>query len=267
MGGGNHDESFDYGMEASAPHAQSQTQAYEQESHEQTSSKWEDIIDHTGKEGEDVTSSDDEDELVLVDAQVVDAVELSVTSQATYPGESSPSNGKRKVLKGQQRLIFDNMEMIDVPDEDGPEEDYLEHSAKLDRQSLSTYDIPIGPFESEGYDQKIVTDKQMSLFYRTFMASARLAQSSIGNVTGSVMYTAQCGRDAASITNQAGKYLANGALNAGQSVMIRVQESWPTWPRGFNGGILALSELLMEGIRSLPPSDAIIRPQGRQMTW
>jgi hypothetical protein len=273
MGDGKYDESSDSALGVNAPRTQSSTFASQQESQQPTFLELKNVSNPTTEEEEeDVTSSDEEDELVLVDTQMVDdAAEFAATSQASHPKRS---HGKGKSSKGSQLLMFDDMDMIDVPEGEDPEEESFQQFAKLDRVSLSGYDVPIGPFKTEEYEQDLGVDGQVSLFHhipgaqtaqQALSASKRLVQSDIGNVTGSVMSTARRTREAAVVTGQVGQHLAGEALNAGQGVMIRLQESWPTWPRGFNGGILAFSELLMEGVRSLPPSDAIIRPQGRQM--
>ncbi|KAL6916080.1 hypothetical protein FSST1_007575 [Fusarium sambucinum] len=221
---GNHDVSSDSELNANTLRTQSSVLTPRQESQE-NAPELEDVPIHDHIE-EEIVLSGDEDDLVVIDTQTVDAAE----------------------------------------DRD-PEEDYFEHRAKQERPNLSGYDVPIGPFNSEEYEKNLGVDNQLSLFHkipgvqtaqRALSASTHLAQSSVSNVTGSVVYTAQQ-------TRQAGQCFTDSVLNAGQGVMVRVQESWATWPRVVNGGIQTISQFVMEGVQSLPPSDIIIRPQGRQI--
>ncbi|KAF5677009.1 hypothetical protein FHETE_1911 [Fusarium heterosporum] len=101
-------------------------------------------------------------------------------------------------------------------------------------------------------------------------AAFRFAQTNIArsynSVTGGIITTTQRTCDAVTATGQVGGYVAEGAFAAGQNVAVMIQESWPNLPRPFNRGILdTVTGYLLEGIQSLPPSDAIIRPQGRRM--
>ncbi|RKL45723.1 hypothetical protein BFJ72_g3268 [Fusarium proliferatum] len=89
-------------------------------------------------------------------------------------------------------------------------------------------------------------------------ATAQIAQNNLArsydNLTGGLTYTAQ-----------AGGYLAEGAWRAGNGVVIWAQERWPNMPRVINRRVLgSLAEIVMEGVQALPPSDPIIRPQGRR---
>ncbi|RGP61465.1 hypothetical protein FSPOR_9993 [Fusarium sporotrichioides] len=266
MGVGKYDEFSDVELEHTALQTRSLDPTPRQESQEHTSLKLGNISSYTPIEEVDVTSSGDEDDLVFVEPQMVDAaIEFASTSRTARLDKRS--HRKTKFSKDSPLLVFDDTDMIEVAEDRDPEQDYLEHFAKLDRPNLSGYDIPIGPFESEEYEQGLRVDSQVSLFHkipgvhtaqRALSASTRLAQSGIGNVTESFAYTAQR-------TREARQYFADSVFEAGQGLMFRIQESWATWPRGVNGGIQTLSQLLMEGVQSLPPSDTIIRPQGRQM--
>ncbi|KAH7240956.1 uncharacterized protein BKA55DRAFT_693194 [Fusarium redolens] len=100
-------------------------------------------------------------------------------------------------------------------------------------------------------------------------ATAQIAQNNLArsydNLTGGLIYTAQRAHDAMVTTTQAGGHLAEGALRAGNDVAIWAQERWPNMPRIINRGVLgSLTELVLEGVQALPPSDSIIRPQGRR---
>ncbi|KAM0498245.1 hypothetical protein ACHAP8_006329 [Fusarium lateritium] len=261
---GNHDASSDSELNANTLRTQSSVLTPRQESQE-NAPELEDVPIHDHIE-EEIVLSGDEDDLVVIDTQTVDAaVEVSAVSQTAQLNKRSWR--KTKAPKNSQPLTFDNTGMIEVAEDRDPEEDYFEHRAKQERPNLSGYDVPIGPFNSEEYEKNLGVDNQLSLFHkipgvqtaqRALSASTHLAQSSISNVTGSVVYTAQQ-------TRQAGQCFTDSVLNAGQGVMVRVQESWATWPRVVNGGIQTISQFVMEGVQSLPPSDIIIRPQGRQI--
>ncbi|KAG4278573.1 hypothetical protein FPRO04_06628 [Fusarium proliferatum] len=100
-------------------------------------------------------------------------------------------------------------------------------------------------------------------------ATAQIAQNNLArsydNLTGGLTYTAQRAQDAMATTAQAGGYLAEGAWRAGNGVVIWAQERWPNMPRVINRRVLgSLAEIVMEGVQALPPSDPIIRPQGRR---
>ncbi|KAF4960654.1 hypothetical protein FGADI_823 [Fusarium gaditjirri] len=104
---------------------------------------------------------------------------------------------------------------------------------------------------------------------RVLAATAEIAQNNLArtydNLTGGLMYTAQRAHDAVATTTQVGGHLAEGAWRAGNGVAVWAQERWPNMPRVVNRGMLgSLAELVMEGVRALPPSDSIIRPQGRR---
>ncbi|EWY85422.1 hypothetical protein FOYG_12599 [Fusarium oxysporum NRRL 32931] len=100
-------------------------------------------------------------------------------------------------------------------------------------------------------------------------ATAQIAQNNLArsynNLTGGLTYTAQRAHDVMATTAQAGGHLAEGAWRAGNGVAIWAQERWPNMPRVINRRVLgSLAELVMEGVQALPPSDSIIRPQGRR---
>ncbi|KAG8673198.1 hypothetical protein FPOAC2_06632 [Fusarium poae] len=264
MGIGNRDASSDSELHANTPQTRNLDSTPRQESQE-NAPEFEDIPIHDPIE-EEFTPSGDEDDVVFVETPAVDAaVALAAASQAAQLNKRSYK--KTKAAKDSKTLMFDNDDMIEVSEDRDPEQDYHSQCAKEERPNLSDYDIPIGPFDSEEYEKNLGVESQVSLFHkipgvqtaqRALSASTQLAQSGISNVTGSAVYTAQR-------TRQAGQHIADSVLNAGQDVMVRVQESWATWPRGVNGGIQTISQLVMEGVQSLPPSDTIIRPQGRQM--
>ncbi|EKJ74456.1 hypothetical protein NXS19_007358 [Fusarium pseudograminearum] len=221
----------------------------QQESQEHTTPELENASSYIPTEGENDIPSEEEDELVIVETQMVEAaVEFAAASQAAQRSQHSHRN--TEFSKDSLLLVFDDTEMMDIPEDRDPEQDYLEHNAKLNRPNLSGYDIPIGPFESEEYQQDLRVDKKVSLFSlipgvqtaeQVFSASKRLAQSGIGNVTESIMSLAPRTRKAAVATRQVGQFFADSVLNAGQDFTIRVQESWWTWPRGINGGVRNIS--------------------------
>lgn len=221
----------------------------QQESQEHTTPELENTSSYNPVDGENEIPSDEEDELVIVETQMVEAaVEFAAASQAAQQSQHSHRNNK--FSKDSQFLVFDDTEMMDIPEDRDPEQAYFEQNAKLDRQNLSGYDIPIGPFESEEYQQNARVDKKVSLLRKipgvktaeqVFSASKRLAQSGIGNVTESIMSLAPRTREAAVATRQVGQYVAGSVLNARQDVTIRVQESWWAWPRGINGGVQNIS--------------------------
>ncbi|KAF5543030.1 hypothetical protein FPHYL_11379 [Fusarium phyllophilum] len=100
-------------------------------------------------------------------------------------------------------------------------------------------------------------------------ATAQIAQNNLArsydNLAGGLTYTAQRAQDAMATTAQAGGHLAEGAWRAGNGVAIWAQERWPNVPRVINRRVLdSLAEIVMEGVQALPPSDSIIRPQGRR---
>ncbi|KAF4494588.1 hypothetical protein FAGAP_9278 [Fusarium agapanthi] len=100
-------------------------------------------------------------------------------------------------------------------------------------------------------------------------ATAQIAQNNLvrsyDNLAGGLTYTAQRAQDAMATTAQAGGHLAEGARRAGNGVAIWAQERWPNMPRVINRRVLgSLAEIVMEGVQALPPSDSIIRPQGRR---
>ncbi|KAF5600544.1 hypothetical protein FPANT_2313 [Fusarium pseudoanthophilum] len=100
-------------------------------------------------------------------------------------------------------------------------------------------------------------------------ATAQIAQNNLArsyeHLAGGINYTARRAQDAMATTAQAGGHLAEGAWRAGNGVAIWAQERWPNMPRYINRRVLgSLAEIVMEGVQALPPSDSIIRPQGRR---
>lgn len=191
------------------------------------------------KDGEEVPDSDDE--AVFVGQQMVDeAADFSAVPQA------SRTRQRRLLFKTNssksEDFHFDDKDVDDVSDED-PEQAYYEATKQYHRrhQILTDYNIPIGPFESEEYE----SPPRASLFrmlpsvqtaQKALRASTRAVENGVGTVAGGV-----------------------------EAAMTRVQESLAAWPGGLNGGLLdSISEFVAEGMRSLPPSDIIVRPQGRQ---
>ncbi|KAG9496733.1 hypothetical protein J7337_011515 [Fusarium musae] len=100
-------------------------------------------------------------------------------------------------------------------------------------------------------------------------ATAQIAQNNLArsyeNLAGGLTYTAQRAQDVMVTTAQAGSHLAEGTWRAGNGVAIWAQERWPNMPRFINRRVLgSLAEIVMEGVQALPPSDSIVRPQGRR---
>ncbi|KAF9767322.1 hypothetical protein IL306_000112 [Fusarium sp. DS 682] len=155
-------------------------------------------------------------------------------------------------------LQFDDWGMVEVPRgaayHENEEEGHL-RTTKLTHESTSSLvqNVP-GTEAQQG----------------TLAVTAQIAQNNLirsySNLSGGLRYTAQLAQNAMAVTTQAGSHVAEGALRAGNGMAIQVQEWWPNVPRIINRGVLApLTELVLEGVQSLPPSDSIIRPQGRRM--
>lgn len=225
--------------------------------------------DSTFSDEEDVTSSEGDDEIVVVDKEMTEAVtDSAAASHATNVTRS----GQPDCRTTSPGFCFDDNDMVDISDDD-PDQEY--YTVESDRKVLSTFDVLIGPYESEDYELHPQDNTHTSFLQslpgmRTLQhavsTSASAVTNGISNVTGGLMYTAQVAREAATVTRRVRESLADGAVGVGQDVVIRVQELWPGWPRGPNGGILgSLTEFFDKGVRSLPPSDTIIRPRGRQM--
>jgi len=191
------------------------------------------------KDDEEVPDSDEE--AVFVGQQMVDeAADFSAVPKA------SRTRQRRLLFKTNssksEDFHFDDKDVDDVSDED-PEQAYYEATKQYHRrhQILTDYNIPIGPFESEEYE----SPPRASLFrmlpsvqavQKALRTSTRAVENGVGTVAGGV-----------------------------EAAMTRVQESLVAWPGGLNGGLLdSISEFVAEGMRSLPPSDIIVRPQGRQ---
>ncbi|KAI1070865.1 hypothetical protein LB507_006874 [Fusarium sp. FIESC RH6] len=198
-----------------------------------------DLVDVSLEDEEEAPDSDDE--TVFVGQQIVDeAADFSAVSQASRTRQRRPLfqiNSSKS-----EDFHFDDSDVDDVSDED-PEVAYYEANRQYHRrhQILTDYDIPIGPFESEEYE----SPPRASLFrmlpgvqtaQQALRASTRAVENGVGTVAEGV-----------------------------EAAMTRVQESLAAWPGGLNGGLLdSISEFVAEGMRSLPPSDAIVRPRGRQ---
>ncbi|KAF4343888.1 hypothetical protein FBEOM_2123 [Fusarium beomiforme] len=104
----------------------------------------------------------------------------------------------------------------------------------------------------------------------TLAATAQIAKNNLvrsySNLAGGLAYTARLAQDAMALTTQAGSHIAEEASLSGNGFAIQVQEWWPNVPPIINRGVLgSLTELVLEGVQSLPPTDSIIRPQGRRM--
>ncbi|RFN44462.1 hypothetical protein FIE12Z_11321 [Fusarium flagelliforme] len=196
---------------------------------------------------EDVSLNDEEevldsdDEAVFVGQKMVDeAADFSAVSQTSRTRQRRPLFKINSPKSGD--FHFDDNDVDDISDED-PEQAYYKATKQYHRrhQILTDYNIPIGPFESEEYS----SPPRASLFrmlpgvqsaQQVLRASTRVVENSVGTAAGGV-----------------------------EAAMTRVQESLAVWPGGLNGGLLdSISEFVAEGMRSLPPSDTIVRPQGRQ---
>ncbi|KAJ4127133.1 hypothetical protein NW768_008759 [Fusarium equiseti] len=191
------------------------------------------------KDEEEVPESDDE--AVFVGKQMVDeAADFSAVSQASRTRQRMPLF-KTNPSKSED-FHFDDNDVDDVSDED-PEHAYYEAIKQYNRrhQILTDYNIPIGPFESEEYNSPPRASLLQGIpgvqaAQQALRASTRAVENSVGTVAGGV-----------------------------EAVMARVQESLAAWPGDLNGGLLdSISEFVAEGMRSLPPSDTIVRQRGRQ---
>ncbi|KAM0334643.1 hypothetical protein ACHAPQ_005032 [Fusarium lateritium] len=212
------------------------------------------------------TASDSEEDLegweALSRAEVGDAV-----CSESFPAQATA-----------QSLPFDDRGMVDVHHPESDEDTESEDEAEVvGRDDPYKWFVPMPPFlrdqtpdpvsQPVGFTRNL---PGMRAIRETVSAAAHVAQNSIvrsySSVAGSVGATPQGTYNAVATVGQVGGYLAGGAVTAGQNVAIMVQESWPALPRPFNRGIMdTITGYLLEGIQSLPPSDAIIRPQGRRM--
>ncbi|KAH6949943.1 hypothetical protein DER45DRAFT_649604 [Fusarium avenaceum] len=175
-------------------------------------------------------------------------------------------------------MVFDDKGMVDVhhpeSDEDTDSEDDVE---AVRRDIPNSWFVPMPPFfrdhtptpvhEPAGFVRNL---RGVRAVQEAVSATVHIAQNSIArsysSVTGGIRATTQGTYNAVATVGQVGGYIAGGAVTAGQNVAVMVQESWPILPRPFNRGIMdTITGYLLEGMQSLPPSDAIIRPQGRRM--
>jgi hypothetical protein len=176
-----------------------------------------------------------------------------------------------------QSLPFDGRGVVHVhhpeSEEDTDSEDDVE---VVSRDILYRWFVPMPPFLSDHTPAPVNEPVSfvrnlpcIQAVQETVSATVHIAQNSIArsysSVTGGVRATTQGTYDAVATVGQVGGYIAGGALTAGQNVAVMVQESRPILPRPFNRGIMdTITGYLLEGMQSLPPSDAIIRPQGRR---
>jgi hypothetical protein len=174
-----------------------------------------------------------------------------------------------------QTLHFDDRGMVDVRHPESEEDTDSEDDVEVVRRDiLYRWFVPMPPFfhehtpapvnEPAGFVRNLPGIRAVQ---ETVSATVHIAQNSIArsysNVAGGVSATTQGTYDAVATVGQVGGYIAEGVLTAGQNAAVMVQESWPILPRPFNRGIMdTVTGYLLEGIQSLPPSDAIIRPRG-----
>ncbi|KAG4254036.1 hypothetical protein FPRO03_06376 [Fusarium proliferatum] len=160
-----------------------------------------------------------------------------------------------------------------APDEDSDEEPSSEELQFDDAGVVGYFGAEMFSETEEVYSQStsqiIQNPSGTDVPQGVLAATAQIAQNNLArsydNLTGGLTYTAQRAQDAMATTAQAGGYLAEGAWRAGNSVVIWAQERWPNMPRVINRRVLgSLAEIVMEGVQALPPSDSIIRPQGRR---
>ncbi|WZH48199.1 uncharacterized protein QYS62_009367 [Fusarium acuminatum] len=175
-------------------------------------------------------------------------------------------------------IVFDDRGMVDVHHPESDEDTDSEDDAEVVRRDIpDSWFVPMPPFfrdstptpvhEPAGFVRNLPGVRAVQ---EAVSATVYIAQNSIyrsySSVVGGVRATTQSTYDAVATVGQVGEYIAGGALTAGQNVAVMVQESWPILPRPFNRGIMdTVTGYLLEGMQSLPPSDAIIRPQGRRM--
>ncbi|KAF4996153.1 hypothetical protein FGRMN_4645 [Fusarium graminum] len=177
-------------------------------------------------------------------------------------------------------LRFDDKVMANVHSSDFEEDsdyDSEDDAGGVKRSILFDYEVLM---PSDFIDQTHVPTKDYENTERSFLgvwvvretmsAAFKIAQTNIArsynSVTGGIVTSTQRTCGAVGATGQVGGYIARGALAAGHNVAVTIQESWPNLLRPFNRGILdTVTGYFLEGLQSLPPSDAIIRPQGRRM--
>ncbi|KAF4435744.1 hypothetical protein F53441_13448 [Fusarium austroafricanum] len=185
-----------------------------------------------------------------------------------------------KQQPGPYAIPFNDSGMEDIEPEDG-EENTEDRSKEEDRAMLSDYAIPMGPHLSDpciGEPQPSLMGNASGLaqnlpgtqaLRRTLSTTANIAQnnlaSSYASLTGGLLYAAQRTCDAVAATGQVGGNVVEGALDMSRGAVVRVQESWGNLPQTLNRGVNTLTEFVMEGVQSLPPSDSIIRPKGRRL--
>ncbi|KAM0343413.1 hypothetical protein ACHAPU_008594 [Fusarium lateritium] len=197
-------------------------------------------------------------------AEIVDAV---MSERATQQNDS----------KG---LRFDDQGVVNFHHSDSEQDsdsDSEDDAGGVKRPILFDYEVlmPSDLIDKTNIPPNDCVDSERSLtgmwtVRGTLFATFKIAQTNIARsyngVTGGIVATTKRTRDAVAATGKVGGHVAGGALAVGQNVAVMIQESWPNLPRPFNRGILdTVTGYLLEGIQSLPPSDAIIRPQGRRM--
>ncbi|PNP83446.1 hypothetical protein FNYG_03009 [Fusarium nygamai] len=159
-----------------------------------------------------------------------------------------------------------------APDEDSDDEPSSQELQFDDAGVVGYFSAMLSETEeehSQSTSQLIQNPSGTDVPQGVLAATAQIAQNNLArsydNLAGGLTYTAQRAQDAMATTAQAGGYLAEGAWRAGNGVAIWAQERWPNMPRVINRRVLgSLAEIVMEGVQALPPSDSIIRPQGRR---
>ncbi|KAF5586565.1 hypothetical protein FPCIR_7858 [Fusarium pseudocircinatum] len=159
-----------------------------------------------------------------------------------------------------------------APDEDSDDEPSSEELQFDDAGVVGYFSAMISETEeehSQSTSQLIQNPSGVEVPQGVLATTAQIAQNNLArsydNLAGGLTYTAQRAQDAMATTAQAGGHLAEGAWRAGNGVAIWAQERWPNMPRVINRRVLgSLVEIVMEGVQALPPSDSIIRPQGRR---
>ncbi|KAF5643314.1 hypothetical protein F25303_6289 [Fusarium sp. NRRL 25303] len=160
-----------------------------------------------------------------------------------------------------------------APDEDSDEEPSSEELQFDDSGVVGYFGLEMSSETEEVHNQStsqiIQSPSGTDAPQGVLAATAQIAQNNLArsydNLTRGLTYTTQRAQDAMATTAQAGGHLAEGAWRAGNGVAIWAQERWPNMPRVINRRVLgSLAEIVMEGVQALPPSDSIIRPQGRR---
>ncbi|KAF5695507.1 hypothetical protein FDENT_306 [Fusarium denticulatum] len=159
-----------------------------------------------------------------------------------------------------------------APDEDSDDEPSSEELQFDDAGVVGYFSAMLSETEEEhsrSTSQLIQNPSGTDVPQGVLAATAQIAQNNLArsydNLAGGLTYTAQRAQDAMATTAQAGGHLAEGAWRLGNGVAIWAQERWPNLPRVINRRVLgSLAEIVMEGVQALPPSDSIIRPQGRR---